>query len=104
MPTYEYECQKCGYRFEKFQSITEEPLKRCPICRCQVKRLLGTGSGIIFKGNGFHQTDYRNQSYKESEKQEKSMADLKDGKKKETKEASVSSKNTKDKTTSDGKE
>lgn len=91
MPTYEYECQKCGYRFEQFQSITEEPLKRCPICRCKVKRLLGMGAGVIFKGNGFYQTDYRSQSYRESEKQEKSTADLKDGKKKETKKASVSS-------------
>jgi putative FmdB family regulatory protein len=60
MPTYEYECQKCGHRFEQFQSITADPLKRCPKpkCRGKVKRLLGTGAGIIFKGSGFYLTDY----------------------------------------------
>jgi len=104
MPTYEYECEKCGYRFEQFQSITEKLLKRCPMCRCKVKRLFGTGSGIIFKGNGFYRTDYRSQGYKEAEKQEKSTADFKDGKKKETKETSASSKSTNDKTTSAGKD
>jgi putative FmdB family regulatory protein len=64
MPTYEYECTKCAHRFERFQSITAEPLKRCPACRSKVRRLLGTGAGIIFKGSGFYQTDYRSDSYK----------------------------------------
>ena len=59
MPTYEYECLTCGYKFEKFQSMTDKPLKKCPKCRHRVKRLFGTGSGIIFKGSGFYATDYR---------------------------------------------
>ena len=72
MPTYEYECTKCGYVFERFQKMTDEPLKRCPKCRCKVKRLIGTGAGIIFKGSGFYETDYRSKSYREGEKREKS--------------------------------
>ena len=62
MPTYEYECQRCGHTFERFQSITEEKLKRCPECRGKLKRLLGTGAGIIFKGSGFYETDYKRKS------------------------------------------
>ena len=63
MPTYEYECKKCG-PFEMFQSIKDEKLKRCPTCKGAVKRLMGSGAGIIFKGTGFYQTDYRSSSYK----------------------------------------
>ena len=61
MPTYEYECQKCGHHFEKFQSISAEPVKTCPKCHGKVKRLIGIGSGIIFKGSGFYETDYKHQ-------------------------------------------
>jgi putative FmdB family regulatory protein len=68
MPTYEYECRKCGHRFEKFQRISEAPAKRCPKCRGAVRRLLGTGGGLIFKGSGFYITDYRSDSYKKSAK------------------------------------
>ena len=75
MPTYEYECQSCGHRFEKFQSMTDEPAKRCPECRCKVKRLFGTGSGILFKGSGFYQTDYRSSNYVTAAKKEKNAAD-----------------------------
>lgn len=60
MPTYEYECKKCGHHFELFQSITAEPAKSCPECKGAVKRLLGGGAAIIFKGSGFHATDYPN--------------------------------------------
>ena len=61
MPTYEYECRKCGYRFEKFQSMKDEPLKVCPKCENEaLKRLLGTGAGVIFKGAGFYCNDYKN--------------------------------------------
>ncbi|MFO7534385.1 MAG: zinc ribbon domain-containing protein [Kiritimatiellia bacterium] len=63
MPTYEYACPKCGV-FEKFQSMKDEPLPKCPTCRSKIKRLIGTGAGIIFKGSGFYQTDYRSDSYK----------------------------------------
>jgi len=59
MPTYEYECRECSYTFEKFQSINDEPLKSCPLCGGQVRRLIGGGSGIIFKGPGFYSTDSR---------------------------------------------
>ena len=71
MPTYEYECTKCGERFERFQSITEEPIKRCPTCQGKVRRLIGTGAGIIFKGSGFYATDYRSSSYQSSAQKEK---------------------------------
>ena len=59
MPTYAYECRKCGHQFEKFQPITAEPVKTCPKCRGKVARMLTTGAGIIFKGSGFYQTDYK---------------------------------------------
>ena len=64
MPTYEYECTRCGHLFELFQSISAPPRKRCPECQGKVKRLLGTGAGLIFKGSGFYSTDYRSDSYK----------------------------------------
>ena len=65
MPNYDYECQKCGKRFEVFQSMNDAKLTDCPQegCGGTVKRLLGTGGGIIFKGSGFYQTDYRSSSY-----------------------------------------
>ena len=68
MPTYEYECLKCGHKFEVFQGMTEALIKKCPICGKAVKRLIGAGSGIIFKGSGFYATDYRSQSYKDKAK------------------------------------
>ncbi|MCB1102427.1 MAG: zinc ribbon domain-containing protein [Kiritimatiellae bacterium] len=64
MPTYEYECQKCGHEFERFQSMTEEPLKRCPKCKGKVVRKIGTGAGLLFKGSGFYISDYRSENYK----------------------------------------
>lgn len=70
MPTYEYECEKCGHRFELFQSMSEEPRKRCPKCRGKVRRLIGRGAGMIFKGSGFYTTDYRSDSYKKQKKKE----------------------------------
>ena len=61
MPTYEYACQKCGHEFEQFQSMRDEPLKKCPKCRKpSLKRLVGGGAGLIFKGSGFYITDYKN--------------------------------------------
>jgi putative FmdB family regulatory protein len=60
MPTYEYECSKCGHRFEKFQTMGAELLRKCPKCkRAALKRLVGGGAGLIFKGSGFYITDYR---------------------------------------------
>ena len=75
MPTYEYRCEQCGYEFDKFQSITAPPLKKCPHCgRRSLQRLIGSGGGIIFKGSGFYQTDYRSDSYKKAAEAEKSTA------------------------------
>ncbi len=59
MPTYEYLCQNCGYKFEKFQNMNDEPIKVCPQCGGNLKRLIGKGMGIIFKGEGFYATDYK---------------------------------------------
>ncbi len=71
MPTYEYECPRCDHRFERFQGINDKPVKTCPECNGRkVKRLIGRGAGIIFKGSGFYQTDYRSESYKKDAKKE----------------------------------
>src|SRR5437879_4307274 len=78
MPTYEYSCAKCDQTFEAFQSMRDKPFRECPkeLCRLprwghgKVKRLLGTGAGLIFKGSGFYTTDYRSSSYKEAAKKD----------------------------------
>ncbi|MBI4354761.1 MAG: zinc ribbon domain-containing protein [Candidatus Omnitrophica bacterium] len=72
MPTYEYECRKCGKRHEAFQSITAKPLTKCPKPKCggRLKRLLGSGVGLLFKGSGFYITDYRSKSYREAKKKD----------------------------------
>jgi putative FmdB family regulatory protein len=62
MPTYDYKCRRCGYNFEEFQSILAEPLKICPRCKGPVERLISPGAGLIFKGSGFYETDYKNKS------------------------------------------
>lgn len=72
MPTYEYACDACGHEFEEFQSIKAEPLKKCPACKKnKLRRLIGTGAALIFKGTGFYQTDYRSDSYKKAAKADK---------------------------------
>ncbi len=88
MPTYEYECTKCDHAFEKFQSMNDEPLKRCPECRCKVRRLLGTGAGIIFKGSGFYETDYRGSGYESDKKADSSKPPSKSDKSKSKKPTS----------------
>ncbi len=80
MPTYDYECGKCGYQFEEFQSISDKPLTRCPKCKGKVKRCIGPGAGLIFKGSGFYQTDYRSESYKKAAKADKAAASKPDSK------------------------
>lgn len=66
MPNYDYRCQECSHTFEVFQKMSDDKLEDCPEkdCKGKVKRLLGTGAGVIFKGSGFYQTDYRSDSYK----------------------------------------
>jgi putative FmdB family regulatory protein len=74
MPTYEYICENCEHRFEQFQAITARPLRKCPQCgKRKLKRLLGCGAGVIFKGSGFYQTDYRSESYKKAAASEKTV-------------------------------
>ena len=64
MPTYDYQCDDCGHRFEMFQSITAKPVRKCPACgKNKVRRLIGVGAGVIFKSSGFYSTDYRSDSY-----------------------------------------
>ena len=71
MPTYEYVCPKCDHAFEQFQSMNDAPLKKCPKCKkTGVKRLIGGGAGLIFKGTGFYITDYRSEGYKKEAKAE----------------------------------
>jgi putative FmdB family regulatory protein len=79
MPTYEYQCNECNQKFEIFQSITADRLTTCPECKkTGLKRLIGSGAGIIFKGNGFYCTDYRSDSYEKDKKKDISKADKPD--------------------------
>ena len=82
MPTYEYVCEKCGREFEKIQSIKDASLKICPKEHCgkkkwgrgRVKRKIGAGAGLLFKGSGFYITDYRSKNYKDSAKKDSAPA------------------------------
>ena len=75
MPTYEYICEKCGFEFDRFQSITAGSLRKCPECKAVAwRRKIGSGSGIIFRGSGFYETDYRSNSYKAGESKEANAA------------------------------
>lgn len=76
MPTYDYECEGCGHAFEKFQSMSEPELEKCPECKKKkLRRLIGKGAAVVFKGSGFYQTDYRSDSYKKSAAAEKPSGD-----------------------------
>jgi putative FmdB family regulatory protein len=84
MPTYEYVCENCGEQLEKFQSITAKPLRKCPKCgKNKLKRLIGAGAGVIFRGSGFYATDYRSEGYKKASESEKPTPAAKDAAKKE---------------------
>ena len=88
MPTYDYECLKCGKSFEAFLSMKFAPYKTCPVDKClvspwgqgEVKRLLGTGAGLIFKGSGFYITDYRSEGYKQAAKKDSGGGEKKESK------------------------
>jgi len=72
MPTYDYACDSCKHEFEQFESITAQPQKKCPKCKKnKLRRLFGAGGGLIFKGSGFYQTDYRPDSYKKAAEADK---------------------------------
>ncbi len=72
MPTYDYVCDACGYEFELFQSMTEPVKRKCPKCKkSKLRRLIGAGAAIMFKGSGFYKTDYRSESYKKQAEADK---------------------------------
>ncbi|HHI67779.1 MAG TPA: zinc ribbon domain-containing protein [Planctomycetes bacterium] len=97
MPTYDYKCKACGHTFALFQSMTENPKKKCPSCgRMTLVRLIGTGSGIIFKGSGFYETDYKRRNGKatashKSQSPKEAGGGEASSKKEETKPAGTSS-------------
>lgn len=82
MPTYEYKCKKCGNAFEKFQSITAEPIKKCSSCDGEVYRLISKNGNFILKGNGYYSTDHRSTS-KQSEKKSLATTSIKEQEKSE---------------------
>ncbi len=76
MPTYDYECDACEHTFEVFQGIMEPKKRKCPKCgKLKLRRLLGTGSAVVFKGSGFYQTDYRSDSYKKAKEADAPKSD-----------------------------
>jgi putative FmdB family regulatory protein len=100
MPTYEYKCLECGHRFDAFQKMSDAPLEVCPECGGKVKRVIGAGAGIIFKGSGFYETDYKkshtstNSKKVDSNSTETKGSDKKESKSENTK-TSTDSKSTK---------
>jgi putative FmdB family regulatory protein len=78
MPTYDYECDACGHKFELFQSFSAPVEKKCPDCgKPKLRRLFGTGAAVVFKGSGFYQTDYRSDSYKKAAEKDKPAVESK---------------------------
>ncbi len=72
MPTYDYQCDACDHKFEHYQGINDDKLRRCPECKkLKLRRLIGTGAAIVFKGSGFYQTDYRSDSYNKAKAADK---------------------------------
>lgn len=83
MPTYDYRCDACGHTFEAFQSMSESAKRKCPECgKLKLVRLIGAGGGILFKGSGFYQTDYRSESYQKGQQAESKSSESKSSEKK----------------------
>jgi len=80
MPTYDYICRACDHAFELFQQMSDPVKRKCPKCgKPKLERLIGTGAGVIFKGGGFYETDYRSDSYRKAAEAEKKSADSASG-------------------------
>ncbi len=93
MPTYDYVCDACDHKFELFQSITAEPEKKCPECgKKKLRRLIGAGAAIVFKGSGFYQTDYRSDSYKKRAEADSKSSESKSSERKSSETKSSESK------------
>ena len=99
MPTYTYRCTKCGHEFERFQSMSDEPVKRCEKCKSKVQRVFHP-VGIAFKGSGFHKTDYRSSSSKKSSSSESKSSESKSDAKSESSSSSSDSKSSSDSSSS----
>ena len=98
MPTYDYVCDTCDHAFEEFQSMTAKVLKKCPACgKLKLRRLISTGAGVIFKGGGFYETDYRSDSYQKDAKADKPAEAKSESKSGETKKAESKSSESKPK-------
>lgn len=97
MPTYDYRCQHCDHQWELFQSIKANPVRKCPECgKLKAKRVIGAGAGIIFRGSGFYETDYRSESYRKGaeaeRKSQESASGKSDSKSSDSKSSDASSK------------
>jgi putative FmdB family regulatory protein len=104
MPTYDYVCDACDHQFELFQSITAEPEKKCPECgKKKLRRLIGTGAAIMFKGSGFYQTDYRSDSYKKRAEADKPSSSETSSKSDTKSDSSSTKKDTKKSTSKESK-
>jgi putative FmdB family regulatory protein len=108
MPTYDFKCTKCGHTFEAFQSMNDKPLSRCPVCKGAVRRMIGSGMGVIFKGSGFYTTDYKKSSSltgsnggKESGKEKEKSSSEKGSSDKGSSEKSSSEKSSSEKSSSE---
>jgi putative FmdB family regulatory protein len=89
MPIYEYQCQNCGHLFDELQTMSEVPLVKCPNCgKDELKKLIGTGAGLVFKGSGFYQTDYKNAASKPAQAGKPGKSESSTGEKTETKSSS----------------
>ena len=93
MPTYDYECDACKHAFEHYQGINDPKLRKCPECgKLKLRRLLGMGAAVVFKGSGFYQTDYRSESYKKSKEADKPKESSSENKSQSTESKSAASK------------
>ncbi|MEM9353952.1 MAG: zinc ribbon domain-containing protein [Planctomycetota bacterium] len=91
MPTYDYECDACGHKFELFQSMSDPVKRKCPECgKLKLRRLFGTGAAVVFKGSGFYETDYRSDSYKKGAEADKKKTEKKSSDKKSESKSSGS--------------